>query len=79
MYLASTVHFDVDGWFAGIYLDEGWFGGMEKPNEVKAGLGQGTSNGKPPTEAVFYEIERPTNILGVVDAERDDLLQIVEL
>ena len=39
VYLTSSVHFDMDGGLTGIDFDEGRFGGMEKADEVKPGLG----------------------------------------
>lgn len=75
---ASAVHLDMDGGLAGIYLDEGGFGCVEKPHEIKTRLGQGASDGKAPAVALLDEIDRLADALGIINPERDDLFLVIK-
>ncbi len=79
VYLAGSVHFDVNGRLAGVDFDEGRFGGMEKSDKVEPGMGQGASDGKSPARPMLDVVERLPNIPGVVDVKGDDFFQIVKL
>jgi hypothetical protein len=77
--LAGAVHFDMDGGLAGINLYQGGLGLVEEADEVEAGLGYGTGNGKAPAATVLDVVERLADVLGIVDSERNDLVETVEL
>jgi hypothetical protein len=75
---ASAVHLDMDGGFAGVYFDKGGFGPVEKPYKIETGLGQGAGDGKAPAVALLDEIDWHADVFSIIDAERDDLFQVVK-